>query len=61
LFYLVFKITEIKNIPNFPVMIPEDIVVTWNVKDPVGKSVEEFRKTRDKIILEVKKLIKILK
>ena len=49
-----------KNTPNFPVMIPKDIIIQWNIKDPLGGDIERFRKTRDEIFSAVGKLIKEL-
>ena len=49
------------NIPNFPKLAPKRLIIKWNILDPVGMPIEEFRKVRNKIILEVKKLIKKLR
>ena len=49
-----------KDTPNFPVMIPKDIIIQWNIKDPLGGDVGRFRKTRDEILSAVQKLIKEL-
>ena len=49
------------DLPNFPVMIPKKLITKWRIKEVVGRPIDEFRKTRDAIIDEVKKLIKKLK
>jgi arsenate reductase len=50
-----------ENIPNFPVMIPKEMIIQWQIGEVVGKPIEEFRKARDHIISNVKELIKKLK
>jgi arsenate reductase len=50
-----------KNIPNFPVMIPDEMIIRWDIRDVVGKPIDEFRKARDEIIEDVKDLIKKLR
>ena len=48
------------NIPNFPSLVPERLLIKWDIPDTVGRPVEEYRKTRDEIILKVKELIEKL-
>jgi len=49
-----------KKIPNFPKLIPQKLILQWDVKDCVGKSIAEFKKTRDLIVENVKELVKKL-
>ncbi|MBR9691921.1 low molecular weight phosphatase family protein [Candidatus Woesearchaeota archaeon] len=50
-----------KNLPNFPELTPKKLIIQWNIADPLGTPVQEFRKTRDKITRKVKELIKKLR
>jgi arsenate reductase len=36
---------------------PREKTIEWNIEDPKGKSIEEYRKARDMIKQKVKKLI----
>ena len=36
---------------------PRERTIEWNIEDPKGKSIEEYRKARDMIKQKVKKLI----
>lgn len=46
---------------NFPSFVPEETIIQWDIKDPVGKEIKEYRQTRDKIATAVKEIIKKLK
>ncbi|MBW2996198.1 low molecular weight phosphatase family protein [Candidatus Woesearchaeota archaeon] len=49
-----------KHLPNFPSMIPKGKIIEWQTPDVVGHPIEDFRKTRDFILKQVKALVKKL-
>ena len=40
---------------------PREKTIEWNIEDPKGKSIEEYRKARDMIKQKVKKLVEEMK
>ena len=50
-----------EHIHNFPALAPEELLIKWDIADPIGKSVEQFRKARGRIILKVKGMVNSLK